>query len=83
MSEDIIIRLEKDFASDSQTALSILVDFECKNDLSERVTRCLIVLSKGNVEQLKKYIASAEADWRDVIFLAEKYALQCNEPFTN
>lgn len=83
MSEDIINRLEKDFGADSQTALAMLVDFDCKNAFSERVTRCIIVLSNGNIEQLKNYIASAEADWRDVVFLAEKYAFQYNEPFKN
>ncbi|MCW4468621.1 hypothetical protein OGH69_06585 [Flavobacterium sp. MFBS3-15] len=59
MSEDIINRLENDFAADSQTALAMLEDFVSKNTFSECVTRCIILLSKGNVEQLKKYIAPA------------------------
>ena len=46
MSEDIINRLEYDFAPHRQTALAMLVDFGSKNTFSERVTRRIIVLSK-------------------------------------
>jgi hypothetical protein len=38
---------------------------------TDRVIRCIIFLSKGNVADLKKYIETATNDTRDVMLWAE------------
>ena len=63
MEPDIIERVKKEFEK-SETALKMLADFEVKNKLSPRISRCIVLMAKGNPEILKKAIEMAEFDWR-------------------
>jgi len=80
MEPDIIERVKKEFEK-SETALKMLADFEVKNKLSPRISRCIVLMAKGNPEILKKAIEMAEFDWRDVIMCGEHFTFEGNEPF--
>lgn len=81
MEIDIKNKLIKDFGNDGNKAIQILEEFEAKNNLSARVSRCIVFLAQGNVEELKKSIKQAETDWRDVINYAESKDFEFNFPF--
>jgi hypothetical protein len=81
MQSDIEKKVLKDF-KEKKTALNYLKDFELKNNFPDRVTRCVVFLSNGNLETLKKNIKIAQDDWRDIIYYAEKFNFQYNTPFS-
>ena len=81
MESDIEKKVFKDF-KEGLTALTYLNEFEVKNDFSARVTRCIVFRSKGDLESLKLNIKIAELDWRDIIYYAEEFDFQFNDPFS-
>lgn len=81
MEIDIKNKIEKDFENKSSKAIKLLDKFERENDLSARVSRCIVHLSQGNIDKLKSNIKLAEEDWRDIIDIAEENCFEFNEPF--
>ena len=82
MEPDIIKRIKKEF-EESEAVLKLLTDFENKNRLSPRITRCILLMAKGDLEILKKAIGMAEFDWRDVIMRGERFTFEGNKPFAD
>lgn len=80
MKSDIEKKVLKDF-KENLAAITYLKEFELKNDSSDRVLRCIVFLSNGDLESLKKNIKIAEDDWRDIIYYAEQFNFQFNNPF--
>jgi hypothetical protein len=70
---DIIEQIEKDFGENSTEVFKILEKAiqEVEYLKTERIIRCVIFLSKGNLTQLDKFINAAIYDPRDVMFWAE------------
>lgn len=83
MKADIIKRVEKDLNGDAEEAIKILTSFEKTHNFGSRVTRCIVVLSKGDLVELRKWIEESKLDWRDVIVDAEEEPLQYRTPFTD
>lgn len=73
LKDDILERINTDFGESANEAMKILIDAITKVDYlkTDRVTRCIIFLAKGNLTDLKKYIETATFDTRDVILWAE------------
>ena len=71
--EDIVRKINTDFEENSKQALEILKNAIVKTDYikTDRVIRCIIFLSKGNIGDLNKFIEKAIYDPRDVMFWAE------------
>ena len=68
---DIIKKLEIDFAENAGLASIQLKSLVDKHDISERIVRCIIYLSKGSMDQLDYFISRTMIDWRDIIMMAE------------
>ncbi|MEM9681212.1 MAG: hypothetical protein AAF901_12890 [Bacteroidota bacterium] len=81
MEADIVDRVKTDFRGQSNQALELLGAFELAYNLSSRVTRCIVVLSKGDISKLNDWINEAKVDWRDVIDEAEEKSFQYKTPF--
>jgi len=80
LSTDIITRVKTEFSStsDQEFILGALTQLGQKWEFSSpRVPRCILFLSKGNLEQFKVNLQSAADDWRDIILWAE-YDKQSN-----
>ena len=71
--EDIIRKIHTDFGKNSNEAFEILNNAIEKTEYlkTDRVIRCIIFLSKGDLSELHRYIDSATYDTRDVMFWAE------------
>jgi hypothetical protein len=71
--QDIARRIDTDFGQLADEAIRILTEAVGNNPVlnTDRVIRCIIHLSKGDLADLTKYIESAIADPRDVMFWAE------------
>lgn len=82
LPNDILIQIEFQFDENYKRVLEILEIELSKNDFlnSNRIIRCIIFLSKNNVEKLKENISLAIIDWRDIILLAEYENNERNEP---
>jgi hypothetical protein len=82
MKQDIEQKVIHDFnKNEADIALQLLDEFEKKNKHSPRITRCIVAIANGNLENLNNTLAIAEYDWRDVILEAEKFNYQYNFPF--
>ncbi|WP_299336150.1 hypothetical protein [uncultured Psychroserpens sp.] len=73
LPEDIRQKIRILFKEDHITAMSIISIFLLNNlHLNiARVIRCIIFLSDGNINTLKKHLEAAKSDARDVILWAE------------
>lgn len=71
--EDIIQRLTLDFDDLADSAIGILQEALAKTDYlkTDRIIRCIIFLSKGDLDKLKHNISIAISDPRDVMLYAE------------
>ncbi len=71
--DDINKRIEIDFGVQSNMAIEILKTAIEKTEYlkTDRVIRCIIFLSKGDLNELKKNIEVAINDTRDVMLWAE------------
>lgn len=71
--EDITRRIIVDFGDNSSEVKVLLTKaIEEVSDLkTDRIIRCILFLSKGNINSLKKYIEAAAGDPRDVMLWAE------------
>ncbi len=68
--EDIRKRIMGDFPEESPETIIALLD-EYKGGEKLRVSRCVLHLATGNIDQLLHFIESANVDYRDVIHMAE------------
>jgi hypothetical protein len=70
---DILKKIETDFQGNSKNALKIIENSIETNKFlnSERIIRCIIFLSKGDLNELNRFIEVAILDTRDVIYWAE------------
>jgi len=71
--QDIQETILADFKDSADEANDILIDAISKTDYlkTDRVIRCIIFLSKGDLDNLKKHIDIAVNDTRDVMLWAE------------
>ena len=71
--EDIHQRIILDFKGSADKAIEILTNAISKTDYlkTDRVIRCIVFLTKGDLNNLQKFIDVAIIDTRDVMFLAE------------
>ena len=71
--KDIIQELKRKFNSDAKQALELINIYRNKYEYmdSDRVTRCVIHLSDGNLENLKHHLELGKTDPRDVMLWAE------------
>ena len=79
--DDIIERINSDFGENANKATTKLLDAINKVDYlkTDRVIRCIIFLSKGDLADLDKHIETATFDTRDVMFWAEYIETEENE----
>lgn len=71
--EDISQRIKHDFNDSAEKVFEILIDAISKTDYlkTDRIIRCVIFLSKGDIDKLEHNIAIAISDPRDVMLYAE------------
>jgi len=85
--EDIELKIREDFNNheDRDLVRKILSDLVVKEKL--RIIRCILFVSKGNLDKLGEMEALANTDYRDVIMAGEyeyptdKKLRDFNEPF--
>ncbi len=74
MEKDIIEYIKKEFnEEDFEIIVSRLKDLDLsawKQDIN-RIYRCILYLSKGNLDKIDIYIKKAQKDFRDIIVEAE------------
>lgn len=72
-TNDITARINDDFGENANEATIILIDAINKVDYlkTDRIIRCILFLSKGNLAELNKIIGAASIDTRDVMLWAE------------
>jgi hypothetical protein len=80
MQEDIQNKIVTDFGPNHLTAIELVEKFEAEEELSPRITRCIVHLAKGDLTKLKSGIQRAKYDWRDVILSAEAKPFEFNNP---
>lgn len=70
---DIINKIQVDFDEYADNAIDILNEALLKTDYlqDDRIVRCIIFLSKGDLNELKKNIEAAIYEPRDIMFWAE------------
>lgn len=80
LKPDILHRIQSDFGERAQDAIKILNESIAKVDYlkTDRVIRCIVFLSKGNIDELSKYIQTTIIDTRDVMLWAEYEELPGN-----
>lgn len=73
LKEDINKKIQNDFGIDSNKAIEILNHAIEKTDYlnTDRIIRCIVFLSKGNLNDLQKNIITATNDPRDIMLWAE------------
>lgn len=73
LKEDIYKRIETDFGTESNKAIEILCHAIEKTDYlnTDRIIRCIVFESKGNLNDLQKNIITATNDPRDIMLWAE------------
>lgn len=73
MTIDIKKKIESDFLNNSKEVYKLFEEAINKHDYlnNNRIIRCIIYLSKGNIETLKHSIKQAVSDPRDVMLWAE------------
>ncbi len=73
MQTDIYQKIQSDFGVSAPSVMQALdeLDAESKGLVSPRLIRALVYLAQGDLEKLKKAIATARTDWRDVLLQAE------------
>jgi hypothetical protein len=83
LKPDILHRIQSDFGESAEEAKEILIESISKVAYlrTDRVIRCIVFLSKGNLLDLRKYIETAIADTRDVMLWAEYEELPGNYNF--
>lgn len=71
--EDITRKINTDFGENSEQVLEMLKNAIANTDYlkTDRIIRCIIFLSKGNIDNLNKFIETAIYDSRDVMLWAE------------
>jgi hypothetical protein len=71
--EDITYRINLDFSDSAERVIGILSDAISKTNYlkTDRIIRCIIYLSKGDLDKLKHNIEIAISDPRDVMLYAE------------
>jgi hypothetical protein len=79
--DDIIKKIKEDFGEKADNAIAVIINTTGKVDYlkTDRLIRCLVYLSKGDIPQLNEYIEMAIIDSRDVIYWAEYEAVPVNE----
>jgi hypothetical protein len=77
---DIVRKTQTDFADKSSEVFETFKDAieNTENLKTDRVIRCIIFLSKGNIDELNRLIKVAINDTRDVMLWAEYENLNSN-----
>ena len=82
---DIAARIEQDFGGDALRGVCSLLQPVLDQDLGNRVVRCILVLSRGDLGRLQHNVQQALTDYRDVIYWAEydatRRTFDFNRPF--
>lgn len=73
LPKDIIEEMHSRFTTDFDYAYKLLEDYLAESDdlYKDRIIRCVIYLTKDGITQLKKNLAAARQDPRDVMLWAE------------
>ena len=75
LARDIWGKVNKDFETPEEAALalSVLADFVLQHQelSSDRILRCIVFVTNGDLNRLEKAIDLAKTDYRDLIVLAE------------
>ena len=71
--DDILQKIKLDFNDSTDKVVDILTDAISKTDYlkTDRIIRCIIYLSKGDLDELRHQINIAIGDPRDVMLYAE------------
>lgn len=66
------IHMEYSDKDHQELIINSLIQLGIDRDLTgARIPRCVLFLSKGELDSFKRYLKSAETDWRDIIYWAE------------
>ena len=73
LPQDIIAQVERDFPLESGTVLARLLKLRCKSNTfsSDRLLRCVVYSSHGDMTRIEPLIELAHQDYRDLIVSAE------------
>ena len=79
--QDIREKIIADFKDSANLASAILIDAILNTDYlkTDRVIRCIIFLSEGDLNKMRRYINVAINDTRDVMLWAEYVNLKIGE----
>ena len=68
---DVMAKVVHDFGRNKDLAIMNIRQEFSLADESHRVLRCLVFLSKGDLDHLSQWITRAKEDYRDILFRAE------------
>ena len=72
LTPDILQKLQQDFGDDYKKAVQLVEDYAKREpEISVRIHRGIVYVSKGSLGKLKQAIDLALTDWRDLIMWAE------------
>ena len=73
LEESTQVRIAKDFPAAEQAPVAELL-LSYAGPEPARVVRDILHLSKGKLEDVRRYLKAAQTDYRDVLYWAEYYA---------
>ncbi len=89
LPQDIIARVERDFPQESGVVLARLLKLRRESDTfsSDRLLRCVVYSSHGDIARIEPLIELGHQDYRDLIVSAEcnkewEHIRDMNQPFT-
>ncbi len=73
IKKDIIDKINSDFlADDAELVINLIKELKDNNkELSDRIIRCIVYVSQGDLTKLDEAQQLAELDYRDLIISAE------------
>lgn len=73
LEQEILERIARDFSPAEHDSVATLLDTYSGPERG-RVTRDILELSKGRLQEVKRYCLAAQTDYRDILYWAEYYA---------
>lgn len=71
---DVVDRIHLDFGNNAHQVVELLSSYRewgAENYLGDRMLRCIVYLSKGDISLILPWIALQQSDYRDLIIAAE------------
>jgi len=76
MEQDVLDKVHREFDSEQDYVIRILESLKAELEVSDRFVRCVLHLSRGNLDKFNKALEMVRIDWRDIINTAESYPFE-------